>query len=95
MPAFYAERGQLALAEGKLDVAKADFDQARDLATANDGADATSPRLLLINHLQWLQASGRTSEAQTQSATLRQALSPVLAPNGRWMAMLEQLASKS
>lgn len=95
MPAFFAERGQLALAEGKLEAAKADFDQALALATANDGADATSTRLLEINHLQWLQASGRTSEAKAKAATLRQSLSAVVAPDGRWVVLLNALADKS
>ncbi|AVP95806.1 hypothetical protein C7S18_00700 [Ahniella affigens] len=94
-PGYFAERGQLALAEGKLEAAKADFDRALALATANDGADATSTRLLLINHVQWLQASGRASEARIQATDLRQELQALLAPDGRWMVLLEQLASKS
>lgn len=93
-PAFLAERGELALAKSERDAAKADFDQALVLATDVDGADATSTRLLQIHQLQWLSASGRETEAATKAVALRQELSGLVAPDGRWLDLLDTLAGR-
>lgn len=90
-PQWQAERGRLALAQRQLPLAGQAFEQAIALESARSGTDASATWLLKIDQARWLAASGQRVEAAALAAAIRQRLSPMLQPQGRWARELASL----
>ncbi len=83
-PQWHAERGRLALAQRDLARAGEAFDRAIALESARDGEDAPAVWLLKVDKARWLAASGQRADAASLAAAIRQRLSPMIHPQGRW-----------